>query len=313
MCEEDPIEFVREPQYPGSLPVVQISREVANRILASAGGDVSLAERIEKIRETTEPASLPLPIRISGTVELVPGTGYNVVGMLPATENSDKAPAIVVGGHHDHLPADGKMCRDRNEIGIRPGADDNASGIAAVIQIAKSLADMKQRRCNYVFVAFTGEELGFHGANHYVAHPGLPLKRTRAMICFDMLGRLRKNRLYVIGSVLDQPFAQAIKQARDLDEDLQLLRIPIKNNRYWSDNSPFVRKDIETLFFFTGLHEDYHSKRDRAEEVNYFGLSRAAILAFETLRYLDNALSEPNVQDQDANHPPLVLPSGAAP
>lgn len=290
--EVDPLYNVLPPQRRGKIPAIRISRSVANRILASAEKKMSVASAAQTINDTEQPVTTPTPLKAQAVVDLAPGYGQNVVGILPADPErfgkTDIArPVIVVGAHYDHLSVMGYGRSRDPGWGVRPGADDNASGTAVLLQLAQAVARIPQRRCDYVFVAFSGEEIGFVGSKYYVAHPSLPLERTAVMLNLDQVGRMENQRLFVIGSVLDAPFSMMLPKANNMGADLKITAIPARNTDYWSDNAPFVARGIPTLFFFTGLHRDYHTRQDIREHLNLDGMAATARFAMDIIRLCD--------------------------
>ncbi|NBB95245.1 MAG: M28 family peptidase [Planctomycetes bacterium] len=296
--EVDPLYNVMPTNRRGKLPAMRISRDVANRILASTGKDWTVESAARAIRETEQPVTGPTPLTAEGTVDLTPGYGQNVVGILPASpERFGKTdiprPAVVIGAHYDHLSVMG-YARSRDAgWAVRPGANDNASGVAVLIQLAKALSRVPQRRCDYVFAAFSGEEIGFVGSKHYVNHPVLPLSRTAVMLNLDQVGRMAHERLIVIGSVLDAPFATMLPAANTMGANLKITAIPVKNSSYWSDNAPFVYRRVPTLFFFAGLTRDYHTRADVREKINLEGMSRTGRLVMDMVRIIDATFGPP--------------------
>lgn len=269
----------------GKLPAVRISRTLADRLLKRAGKGKTLAALAGAIRRTGKPAPFPVPVRIVGRAELAPATAQNVVGVLPAI-GADKAPAIVLGAHYDHLPASGHKARDTG-IGVRPGADDNASGVSALILLAKAARAMKRRNCTFVFIAFDGEEFGFRGSKYHADHPAFPLHRTAAMINLDQIGRMKAGKVMIIGNVIRKPMSEAIGAAAALSDDLKVRLVPFVQKSGWSDQGAFARRGVPTLFFYTGRTRDYHRMTDTADRVNAAGGAMVASLVFDTLRALD--------------------------
>lgn len=195
-------------------------------------------------------------------------TGNNVVGYL----DNGAATTIVIGAHFDHLGygQDGNSMLRTGEKLIHNGADDNASGTAALIELARYLKQSKNKKSNFLFLAFSGEELGLNGSKYYTEHPTLPLASVNYMINMDMVGRLNdSSKALTIGGYGTSPsWSQLINS--------------VSNKKYFSikydssgsgpsDHTSFYRKDIPVLFFFTGLHSDYHKPTDDYDKINYKG------------------------------------------
>ena len=180
----------------------------------------------------------------------------NVVGILRGT--SDKH--IVVGAHVDHLGLD----RNGNAYN---GADDNASGTTALLELAEALGDTKPKD-TIVFIAFNAEELGLLGSKYYVRNPLLPLDNCKLMINLDMVGRLRGTTLTAQGGNLSRSVTQLVDK---LDDDYPFdVNITVPGNR--SDHAPFNWNGVPVLFFHTGTHPQYHRTTDDSDLINYEGL-----------------------------------------
>jgi hypothetical protein len=178
---------------------------------------------------------------------------------------------VVIGAHYDHLGygEDGNSMLRNGEKLIHNGADDNASGTAALVELARLLKKSKATRQNYLFIAFSGEELGLYGSKYYVEHPTVSISDINYMINMDMVGRLNdSSRTVTIGGFGTSPAWNSL---------LTAARNPGFRVKYDSsgtgpsDHTSFYRKDIPVLFFFTGLHTDYHRPSDDADRINYTG------------------------------------------
>jgi hypothetical protein len=209
--------------------------------------------------------------------------GRNVVGILRGREKKVRAEAVVVGAHYDHLGLGGPFALDPDSTGaVHNGADDNASGIAALLEIARTLALRPPAR-TVVFVAFSGEELGLLGSSYYVKHPSVPIDSTVAMVNLDMVGRLRNNRLIVYGTATAKEFP-ALLDSLDRSAGFDL---KAQGDGYGpSDQSSFYAARRPVLHFFTDLHEDYHRSTDDWPKINVDGLRRVAQLATQTVAAL---------------------------
>jgi Zn-dependent M28 family amino/carboxypeptidase len=149
---------------------------------------------------------------------------------------------------------------------VHPGADDNASGTSGVIELARWFGKQPQQRRGILFLAFAGEEIGLVGSNHYVASPLLPLEKAVAMINMDMIGRLRDSEVYVGGAATGSSFQKVLEEA---NREAQLKLETSDNGGYGSsDQFSFLPSKIPVLFFFTGLHEDYHTPRDTWDKID---------------------------------------------
>jgi hypothetical protein len=262
---------------------VNALRGVAEAILG--GTARPLREMQAAIDRDLKPQSFPVAgVRVEIEVRLIPerGQAWNVVGILPGTDPVLRDQVVVVGAHYDHLGRGGETSLAPSRYGeVHPGADDNASGVAGVIGLARELAASGGGRRTVVFVAFAGEEMGLLGSTQYVRAPPLSLERTVAMLNMDMIGRLREDRLYVFGVDTGKEFREAL-EAANRDTALQLR---FSGDGYGpSDHTPFYAKDRPILFFFTGPHEDYHRPSDTPDKINAAGLERVVRLMTGVLR-----------------------------
>jgi hypothetical protein len=210
--------------------------------------------------------------------------GKNVIGILPG--RGPLAPqAVVVGAHYDHLGRGGFGSLEPESTGVvHNGADDNASGTAALLEVARKLAALPDRPGRtVVFVAFSGEELGLLGSAHYVQHPAVPIESTYAMINFDMVGRLREGRVTVFGAETAEEFPAMLDSLAKVT-GLEVVGSGDGFGR--SDQSSFFAANLPVLHFFTGVHEDYHRPTDDVEKINFEGLARIAELGALTVRAL---------------------------
>lgn len=193
--------------------------------------------------------------------------GVNVIGALPGRDPQLGAEAIVIGAHYDHL--------GRQNGVLYPGADDNASGTAVVLGLARAFADAGGSERTLVFALFGGEELGLLGSRHYVSRPRVPLERTIAMLNFDMVGRVSDDRLQVggvdSGSDLRALVAEAARAERLVVDAQGSPSAP-------SDHRGFYDRGTPVLFFHSGRHADYHQAGDTADKINADGLARVTAL-----------------------------------
>jgi Zn-dependent M28 family amino/carboxypeptidase len=212
----------------------------------------------------------------------------NVVALLGGTDPVLKNEYIVIGAHFDHLGRSSTFAQDP-EAGdaIRNGADDNASGTAAVMELARILSANPPKR-SVVFVNFSGEELGLLGSQWFVAHPVVPLDRIMAMINFDMVGRLKNDKLIVYGTSTATELKPLLDSANASLDGGSLKVNGIGDGYGPSDQTSFYAKDIPVLHFFTDQHEDYHRATDDVERINAGGEARVVNLALIVARELAN-------------------------
>jgi len=262
---------------PWGIMAASLTGRVADSLLTPA--HTRLVDIAKDIDQAMAPRSFPLPgVRARLTVALTRerGTAANVIGILPGTDEKLRDEAIVIGAHYDHLGRGGEGSLAPDQAGtIHPGADDNGSGSAAVLGLARAFAAAGGTPRTLIFMTFAGEEMGLLGSAHYVRHPVIPLDRTVLMVNLDMVGRLRNDRLFVGGADSGQGLRQIVEDAaRGSSLDLQLRGDPFSP----SDHTSFYSAGRPVLFFFTGAHSDYHRPTDTWEKINAPGL--ATIAAF---------------------------------
>ena len=271
---------------------VKATRAVAEALLAPTGR--SLARLQAEIDRGPAPRSVVIPgarVRLRVALLRERGETANVVGVLPGTDPRLAHEAVVVGAHYDHLGRGSQFSLAPEQADeIHPGADDNASGTAAVIGLARAFAATGGARRSLVFVAFSGEELGLLGSTHYVKHPPIPLADTVAMVNLDSVGRMQGRRLFVLGVGSGTGLRALVEEAaRGLDVELALREDAFGP----SDHTPFYSRGRPILFFFTGTHADYHRPTDTWEKVNAEGLRSVVAVAFRTLRALADRPERP--------------------
>ncbi len=199
----------------------------------------------------------------------------NIIGILPGADPARAAEAVVLGAHYDHLGRAGGL--------VHPGADDNASGTAVVLGLARAFAEGGATPRTLVFALFAGEEMGLLGSTHYARHPAVPTERTVAMLNFDMVGRMRERRLHVGGVESGTGLRALVREAAAGEPlDLTLHETPFAP----SDHTPFYAAGAPVLFFFTGEHDDYHTPRDTADKINGHGMAEVARVAMRVVERL---------------------------
>ncbi len=276
------------------LPAVSMKRAFFDRIIASSGKDLRV--RQEEMKKNREPEGFELAgvtISLKTDVEFVREKSANVVGYLEGHDPKLRDEAIVLGAHFDHLgyggPGSGSLVPDVHEI--HNGADDNASGSAALLELEQAFASKAQElKRTLIFTAFTGEELGTLGSSYYVNHPYFPIDKTIAMINMDMVGRLENKSLTVYGTGTS-PAWNPLLAKYDSDSTFTLKLIP--DGIGPSDHSQFYGKDIPVLFFFTGTHSDYHKPSDDWDKLNYTGEQKVTQYVYSIVKDLDSAPERP--------------------
>ncbi len=276
------------------IAAASVSQTVAARLFA--GRDQSL-EQVQASLDSGNPhvagfAIDGVSVRLTTRVERQTQTTHNVVGVLPATARlATPRPYVVIGAHYDHLGRGNQgSSLARREDADQPhlGADDNASGVAAVLEAARSLA--RGQRPRSVLVAFwSGEEMGLLGSSAFVATPPVALDQVSAYVNLDMVGRMRDNALTVQAVGSSPAWRGLLEQANvTAGFDLRLQDDPYLP----TDSASFNQADLPTLSLFTGGHEDYHRPSDTADKINYDDLDRVAAFAADVVRRISR-LGEP--------------------
>lgn len=216
----------------------------------------------------------------------------NVIGILPGNGGDLSGQAIVVGAHYDHLGLGEQSSVAPNPEGkIHHGADDNASGASGLLELARGLSrqGVKLDRL-IVFAAFAGEEAGLLGSTFYTNHPAVPLDRTIAMINLDMIGRVTNNKVYVGGTGTSPGFRSLVEEAnRSVGFELK----DFASGYGASDHMSFTVREIPVLFFFSGLHSDYHRPSDTWEKIDAEDGAKIVQLVANIVEELDAATEKP--------------------
>lgn len=229
-----------------AIPVVYVQKGIANKFF----------------KDETVTHDIKINIDIRNKVR----TGHNVIGYI----DNGAVNTIIIGAHYDHLG----FGEDHNSLftgttpAIHNGADDNASGTSAMIEVSKLIKAANLKKYNYLFIAFSGEELGLYGSKYFTEHSTINLSTANYMINLDMVGRLNDStRGLNIGGYGTSPTWGEMLNAKD-----NYFAIKFDSSGTGpSDHTSFYRKDIPVLFFFTGVHSDYHKPSDDADKINYTG------------------------------------------
>ncbi len=255
-------------EFPGpagdGIPFVHLNAGVAQKWFAAAGRDFIATQRA--LNEQLKPASFAFPetleISLRTDVQRRLRPVRNVIAYLPG----DTSEYVIVGAHYDHI-GEGEQysMAPSSSRTIHPGADDNASGVAGMIELARWFASRPRMRRGVLFLAFAAEELGLVGSGYYVRNPRLPLENAMAMINLDMIGRMRDEKVYVGGAPSGAGLSRLVEESgaeHGLDLDLS------ETVGYGSsDHATFMAREVPSLFFFSGLHGDYHRPGDTWEKI----------------------------------------------
>jgi hypothetical protein len=258
-----------------------------------AGSKENLRNVIGEIDRALKPHSFDLQPEASATVAVdlkqEKRTAHNVVGYWPGQTDE----YVILGAHYDHLGVGQQNSLAPSKIGeIHPGADDNASGTAGVIELARRAAAAGTYRRGFLFLCFAGEEEGLLGSAYYAAHPLKPLSNAVAMINMDMIGRLRNNKLYVGGVATGSTFKALVDHATE-HAGFQADQSEIGGYGA-SDHTSFTARQVPTLFFFSGLHSDYHKPSDTWDKID----AKDAVRVLAEVSEISTALADASDRPQ---------------
>ena len=287
-----------------------ITHTVANALLAPAGKDL---KEVQTGLDNENPHfvgqfSLPdVKIKVAASIKKIKKTDKNVLAMLPPTDDTEESEYIIVGAHYDHIGYGeiGSLAKKDEKNKIHNGADDNASGTAVILKLAEMFSEERKNqpekfKRGVIFALWSGEELGLIGSTHFVNEPTLPLKDVAAYINFDMVGRLRNNKLILQG-IGSSPIWTRLIEKRNvlLGLNLSLIKDPYMP----TDVTAFYPKNVPVLSFFTGLHKNYNRPTDDPETLNYAGLERISSLAYGIISDLISVDARPEYVKVERNQP----------
>lgn len=271
------------------IAVASVSSNVVKALLAGSGKELG---ELQTALDTENPHAgggitlTNVRVRLATAVEHLRKNDRNVLGLLPPGTSPNGAAEgefIMVGAHYDHLGRGetGGMNRKGEEGLIHPGADDNASGVATVLELANALASEQATNPaafprGIIFAMWSSEEIGIIGSSWFADHPLLPLTNVIAYLNFDMVGRLRGNKLTLQG-IGSSPAWPKLIEKRNV---LAGFNLTLQSEPYLpTDTTALYPKGVPVLAFFTGSHDDYHRPTDRPETLNYAGMQRIGLLA----------------------------------
>ncbi|MEM1218168.1 MAG: M20/M25/M40 family metallo-hydrolase [Bacteroidota bacterium] len=201
--------------------------------------------------------------------ETIDRKGMNVVAFLDKGAKT----TVVIGAHYDHLGMGNFGSRHTGEPAIHNGADDNASGVAAMLWLAEALAKQKKSKNNYLFIGFSGEELGLYGSKYFVANPTVDLSTVNYMLNMDMVGRLQESGVLSVNGTGTSPAWDDVLGATEAAQSTIIVKKGVGGIGP-SDHTSFYLKDIPVLHFFSGQHNDYHKPIDDSEFINFAGIQQ---------------------------------------
>lgn len=259
----------------GILPVIRINEKITSEILQNMGLSPTLLSK-ENVVEVPDRG-----YKTSGTfaAEIVikneiARTG-NVLGILEGTSEGLKDEWILIGAHHDHLGMGGPNSSSRrpDTLAVHNGADDNASGVAATLELAQYFASLRNNQRTLVFATFGAEEMGLVGSKYMTDHSILDIDNMHMMVNMDMVGRMRKDSVLQIGGVGTSTLFSEILDSLNRDWKLKLEKSEAGYGP--SDHAAFYARDVPVLFFSTGVHSDYHTPYDDLDSLNLAGMELA--------------------------------------
>ncbi len=276
------------------IAVINLKCDIAEYIFTSYGKNLDSIQK--SINTNKKPLSFEFPnleVKLQTHIEKIYSKTRNVIGFVEGSHPELKNQYIIIGAHFDHLgfggPGSGSLVPDT--IAIHNGADDNASGTAGLLEIAQYISTRsKDINRSFVFVAFSAEELGLLGSSHFVKNPPFELKNAVAMLNMDMIGRLRDSTLTVQG-VGTSPIWNQIIERQNSDS---IFKLKLGQDGFGSsDHASFNAKEIPVLFFFTGLHSDYHKPSDDWNLINYDGQKMVVDFVAKIALDLDTVYNKP--------------------
>jgi len=292
--KNEPDELVRfgaeEGPSNAGIPFLQVKEAKVDAWFAAAGKDLAAIET--SIDHDLKPESFSFPDSLRATLEIEivrqTRTVHNVGGYLPG-ETSEY---VIIGAHYDHLGLGGQYSLAPSQTGtIHPGADDNASGTAGVLELARWFSGQPKQKRGILFLSFAGEEEGLLGSAWYVGHPDRPLALAVAMINMDMIGRMRNGKLYIGGEATGtglRPLVERITQGKHMAIDHS------EGSGYGSsDHTSFTTGQVPVLFFFSGLHEDYHKPSDTWDKIDAPAAAKVLQIVAEVAEDLREAPERP--------------------
>lgn len=291
---QDELVTLRNRAFSTGLPAIHISRSLADQVLSASGKNIGSLE--QSLNKDRKPHSFETGSMVSATsdLRLVKKTTYDVVAYLEGSDPAQRDKYLVIGAHYDHLGfgGPGSTSRQPDTVAIHYGADDNASGVSSIIEIAERLSvgdTLPALSC--IFISFGAEEMGLLGSKYYIDHAPTPVKNVRMMFNLDMVGRLNDRSLQVggTGTALETDSILDLVAARD---SIEITRSPEGYGP--SDHASFYAKDIPVLFFTSGPHPDYHTPRDRVDKIDLAGMQRIDNFVYDLVLFvgdMDNSLT----------------------
>jgi hypothetical protein len=289
------------------IAILQVKEERIDAWFQEAGKSLPAVEAA--IDKDLRPQSFAFPdaLRVDAGVDIqrLVKTVHNVVAYVPGETDE----YVIIGAHYDHLGMGGQYSLTPSVVAIHPGADDNASGTAGVIELARWYSKQPKQKRGILFLAFAGEEMGLLGSAYYVAHPEVPLAKAVVMINMDMIGRIRDSKVYIGGVATGsglRPMLEQVTPKYRLKVDYS--EGPESGS---SDHTSFTSGQVPVLFFFSGLHSDYHKPSDTWDKIDAPDAATLLTLVAEIADDLRAVTNRPEFVHVAPQTPPMGGTSGS--
>lgn len=276
------------------LPVVHIKRDLADKLIKSN----TIASLEKELKENKKSVSFSTGTKLKATtdVEQYKVLTQNIVAVIEGKELKDEF--IVLGAHWDHLGMGGIGSGSRmpDTVAVHYGADDNASGVAGIIEIAEKIAKQKHRKRSVLLIAFGAEEMGLLGSNYFTSNPLFKINQLKAMVNLDMIGRLKEDHSLMISGTGTAVESENLLHTLNADS---VFKLNMQTEGFGpSDHAAFYAKDIPVFFLSSGAHQDYHTPYDHADSINLVGSKAVADYTFNLMMDLINR--DTNLSFQEA-------------
>ena len=281
--------FVDQQAGSAGIPVINVSRACIEKMLKNY--DINISSIEQQLNKEMKQTGLFIPMKLTATTDLkiTRGNTQNVVGFIEGSDPKLKNEFIVVGAHYDHLGMGGLGSGSRmpDTLAIHYGADDNASGVSTMMEVAASIKALKAKpKRSLIFVAFGAEELGLVGSKQFFKDKLVDSKKISAMINLDMVGRMRAEKILSVGGTGTATEFESILNTLEPKSKVKLVRSP--DGYGPSDHSSFYMEGIPVLYFTTGAHADYHTPFDTYDKLDYNSMKLVADLIYQTTLSLAN-------------------------
>ncbi|MEW6508225.1 MAG: M20/M25/M40 family metallo-hydrolase [Bacteroidota bacterium] len=274
-------------------PLIYISRDVVNDIFSRSGKKYS--DLMKSIEQNLKPVSFELndlSVEIEVVFDKKMVASQNVIGFMEGSDPVLKNEFVVIGAHYDHVGIGNFGAMNPKDKGkIHNGADDNASGTSGVIELAEAFSKVKPKR-SIIFIGFSAEETGIHGSRHYAyQNPLKPINKTVGMVNLDMIGRNDTSLVWIGGIFYSSDLKNLVEEANSKIGFELLYNVGLLT--FASDQGPFIRKEVPSILFFAGLHDDYHTPLDDADKVDFNKAEKITKLAYISSWMLANNSETP--------------------